>query len=379
MTTKRDYYSILGVDRGASDETLKKAFRKRAFQYHPDRNKEPGAEDKFKEINEAYEVLSDPSKRRAYDQFGHAGVNGQGFGANGFEGFNGFGGFGDIFETFFGGAAGRSRTGPRRGADLRYSLEISFEEAAFGVEKEISIQRTEMCVTCSGTGSEPGYQLETCPNCNGAGEIRRVQQSIFGQFVNVATCDRCGGEGRIVTHPCTTCKGVGRERKQRRIAVRIPGGVDDESQIRLSGEGEAGGKGGPPGNLYVQIRVKPHKYFKRDGVDVIYEMPINVAQAALGDEVEVPTLDGKTTIKIPAGTQTGKIIQLKELGVPSLRTGRRGDQLVILRVEVPKHLTEEQAALFRQLAETFGTDVAPQPEERDKGFFDKIKDAFGTV
>lgn len=373
MTTKRDYYAVLGVDRNVTPDALTKAYRKLAMQYHPDRNQEAGAEERFKEVAEAYEVLSDPDKRRAYDQFGHAGVNGAGAGYEGFGGFSG--GFSDIFDQFFNAAGGgRSRTGPRRGADLRYQLEITFEEAVFGTEKEIAIQRTEQCAECSGTGSEPGHELETCPACRGQGEVRRVQQSIFGQFVNVSTCDRCRGAGKVVTHPCPACKGSGREKKLRRIAVKIPGGVDDEAQIRLSGEGDAGSLGGPAGNLYVQLRVRPHRFFQRDGLDIVLERSINVAQAALGDEIQVPTLSGEMTVKIPAGTQTGKVVQLKEQGVPSLRTGRRGDQLVVLKVEVPRELTTEQEALFRQLAESLGSEVKEQPHE-EKGFFDKLKDA----
>ena len=375
MTTQRDFYTILGVDRGVGDEDLKKAFRKMAMEYHPDRNRTDGAEEKFKEASQAYEVLSDPEKRRAYDQFGHAGVNGNGFGG-GFEGFSGFGGFGDIFETFFGGATQRTRTGPRRGSDLRYRQNITLEEAAFGVEKEISIDRTETCSTCSGSGSQPGFDLEECGNCGGSGELRRVQQSIFGQFVNVATCDRCRGEGRVVTHQCQTCSGRGQERKRRKLVVNIPAGVDDEAQVRLSGEGSAGSRGGPPGNLYVLLHVKPHKQFRRDGTNVIYELSLNVAQAALGDEIRVPTLDGEVLLKIPAGTDNGTIMRMKERGVPSLRTRRRGDQLTVVRIVTPRGLSEEQVELFRRLAGTLGADVSPQPE--DKGFFEKIKDAFNT-
>lgn len=378
MTTeqKRDYYDVLGVARGASAEELKKAFRKLAMQYHPDRNKEPGAEARFKEINEAYEVLSDPERRAMYDRFGHAGAHAgaDGF-ARGFEGFSGFGGLGDIFDAFFGGTASRAQRGPARGADLRRTVTLSFEEAVFGVEKEIEVQTAELCSVCNGLRAEPGTQPERCPQCGGAGELRRTQQSIFGQFVNVVTCDRCRGEGRIVTNPCKHCRGTGRERKKRRLSVKIPAGVDHGSQMRLSGEGELGDHGGPRGNLYLQIQVRPHEIFRRDDDDIILDLELNVAQAALGDEVEVPTIDGQPhTLRIPPGTQTGEVFVVRGKGVPHLRGGGRGDMLVRTTVVTPKQLSKEQKELLRKLAQSMGTDVKPQ---EDRGFMGKIKDALG--
>jgi len=370
-TQQQDYYEVLGVPRTASQEEIKKAFRRLAMQYHPDRNKEDGAEARFKEVNEAFEILSDPEKRAAYDRFGRAGVGQQPGG--GFEGFSNFGGFGDIFDAFFGGAT-RQRRGPQRGADLRYTMTLTFEEAIFGTEKEIEVSRTEQCAYCGGLGAEPGSKPERCPSCNGTGEVRRVQQSIFGQFVNVTACDRCRGEGRVVTNPCAKCRGTGRERKSRKLQVRVPPGVDNGQQLRLSGEGEAGAQGGPAGNLYVLMQVQPHEFFKRDEDDIIFDLPVNVAQAALGDELTIPTIDGNTQFKIPAGTQSGRIFELKDKGVPHLRGGGRGSQIVRVRVVTPTNLTKEQQRLFRELAQSLGQATMPHEE---KGFFDRIKDAFG--
>ena len=370
MATKRDYYDVLGVPRSASAEEIKKAFRKLALQYHPDRNSEDTAEERFKEINEAYEVLSDAGRRAAYDRFGHAG--GQGGWGQGFEGF-GFGGLGDIFEAFFGGPTTATRRAPQRGADLRYNLTISFEEVVFGCEKELEVVRTEICSLCHGLGSEPGSRPEKCPACGGSGRIRRAQSSIFGQFINVTTCNRCHGEGRIITRPCPQCHGEGKERKQRKIAVRIPAGVDDGSQIRLSGEGNASSRGGLPGNLYVTLSVRRHKFFKRDGDDILYDLPINFAQAALGDRVEVPTVDGGITLEIPRATQTGKVFRLKGKGVPHLRESGCGDQLVRVQVITPQSLNENQTRLFQELAKTLGKAVRPREK---RGFFDKISDIF---
>lgn len=372
MTTKRDYYEILGVDKKASEEELKKAFRKLAFQYHPDHNKNHDAEEKFKEVKEAYDILSDPEKRAAYDRFGHAGIHG--FGSRGFEGFD-FGGFGDIFDTFFGGVTGTGRrAGPQQGSDLSYSLTISFEEAAFGCEKELEIVRTEVCSACKGTRSEPGSQPTKCPTCNGTGEVRRTQRSIFGQFINVATCSRCHGEGVVVTNPCSRCNGQGRERITRKIVIKIPQGVDEGTQVRLSGEGNAGARGGTPGNLYVKLSVRKHKLFHRHDDDILYELPVNFAQAALGDEVEVPTLDGNMKLKIPASSQNGKIFRLKEKGVPHLHRPGRGDQLIRLYVVTPSSLDENQKKLFKELAKTLGKATLPKEE---KNFFDKLKDSLG--
>lgn len=377
MAAKRDYYEVLGLARNASEDDIKKAFRRLARQYHPDVNKDKGAEARFKEINEAYEVLGDGQKRQAYDRFGHAGVSGAGTGANPFEGF-GFSSINDIFEQFFAGAAGGvgRRTGTQRGADLRYELAISFEEAVRGCQKEIEIPRWETCPACRGNGAQPGTSTTRCPNCQGTGEIRRVQQSIFGQFVNVMVCDRCRGEGRIITTPCERCRGQGRIRNVRRVTVNIPAGVDDNINVRVTGEGEVPPRGGTPGNLFVALTVKPHEYFKRQGTDILYELPISFADAALGAEVEVPTLDGKEPLKIPPGTQSGHSFRIKGKGVPIIHSNNRGDQHVVVKVETPKSLTPRQRELLREFA-----DIEKQQIERgqhnlfERGF-EKFKDAF---
>ncbi len=351
MVVKRDYYEVLGVPRNASNEDIKKAFRKLAFQYHPDRNREDGASEKFKEINEAYEVLSDADKRASYDRFGHNGP--ENIFGRGFEGFD-FGGFGDIFEAFFGGTTTASRQAPRRGGDIRTRISVSFEEAALGTKKEIEITRTEVCATCHGTRSRPGTQPGRCPECNGTGQIRRVQRSIFGQFINTAACGRCRGEGTLITDPCPECKGSGLQKQRRRISVGIPAGIDYGNTIRMTGEGDAGYRGGPAGNLYVDISVSRHKFFAREGNNVIYELPVNFAQAALGTEVEVPTLYGENRLKIPAGSQTGKVFRMKDKGIPRLHGMGRGDQLVVLRVVTPESLNKEQRRLFEELAKSLG-------------------------
>ena len=375
MTTQQgDYYAVLGLDRNASPEEIKKAFRRLAMQYHPDRNREPEAEARFKEINQAYEVLSDPEKRAAYDRFGHAGVNG-GLGGAGFEGFN-FGGFGDIFDAFFGGATTRRQRGPQRGADLRTSITLDFEEAIFGAEREIEVTRNEICETCTGAGAEPGSKPERCPSCNGSGEVRRVQQSIFGQFVNVSTCERCRGEGRIIAQPCTSCRGSGRVRRTRTLAVKIPAGVDHGQPIRLTGEGDSGAAGGPAGSLYVVVNVRPHPYFKRDEDDILYELPLTFPQAALGAEVMVPTVDGEVPLTIPPGTQNEKVFQIRGKGVPHLRGGGRGDQYVRVSVVTPTELTKEQRRLLEELAATMETAAHPSDDGRDKGFCDRITEKF---
>jgi molecular chaperone DnaJ len=370
-TAKRDYYEVLGVPRTASTEEIKKAFRKLAMQYHPDRNNKPGAEDRFKEINEAYEVLSDQERRLAYDRFGHDGA--AGFTGRPFEGFD-MGGFGDIFDAFFGGATTRTRREARRGGDLRARLTITFEEAAFGCEKEIGVTRNEACPRCGGQGNEPGSQLARCSSCNGSGEVRRVQKSIFGQFVNVVTCQQCGGEGRIITDPCKECRGAGRQRQRRRLAMRIPAGVSDEAQMRLTGEGDAGLNGGPPGNIYVSIHVQPHELFQRENSDIIYDLEVNIAQAALGAEMKVPTLDGAHSLRIPPGTQNGRVFVLRGKGVPHLRGQGRGDELVRVHVVVPTSLTAEQKRLLKELATSLGSS---SDGVDDKSILGKIKDALG--
>ncbi|SHJ46255.1 molecular chaperone DnaJ [Geosporobacter subterraneus DSM 17957] len=375
---KRDYYEVLGLEKGANEQAVKKAYRKLAMQYHPDKN--PGnkeAEEKFKEINEAYEVLSDANKRSRYDQFGHAGVGGNGDG--GFEGFSGYGGFddifGDIFDMFGGGgfSGGRRRNGPQKGADLKYELGITFEEAAFGVEKDINVSRHESCGTCGGTGAKPGTSKKTCSKCNGSGEVRYAQRTPLGQFVNVKTCDVCHGEGSIIETPCKDCSGTGKVMKDKKIHIKIPAGVDTGSVIPLRGQGEPGIKGGPTGDLYIVLRVKPHEIFQRDGNDVICEMPITFVQAALGDELVVPTLDGKIKYKIPEGTQSGTIFRMKGKGIPSLRGYGRGDHYVKVIVEIPKKLNDKQKELLKRFADEMGEDV----HEQRKTFFDKVKDVFG--
>ncbi|MFH1382641.1 MAG: molecular chaperone DnaJ [Chloroflexota bacterium] len=350
MTIKRDYYEVLGVGRNATDEEIKKAFRRLAFQCHPDRNQEAGAADKFKEINEAYEVLCDPEKRASYDRFGH---NGPGdIFQHGFDGFD-LGGFGDIFDAFFGGTTA-TRQAPQRGTDLHHKMTITLEEAAFGAEKELNVVRTECCSVCHGNGCRPDSQPGRCPNCGGTGQVRRVQQSIFGRFTNIASCPQCHGEGRIVTDPCPQCRGTRIEQQQRTLRVMIPAGVEDGSRIRLSGEGNAGVKGGPAGHLYISISIAPHRFFTRDGDNILYELPVNFAQAALGAEVEVPTLTDKAKIKIPSGSQSGHVFRLKHKGIVHLSGNGVGDQLVTLRVVTPDSLTKEQRRLFEELARTMG-------------------------
>jgi len=349
MPTKRDYYEVLGIDRDATGEDIRKAFRQLAFKYHPDHNHGDGAEDKFKEVNEAYEVLSDTDKRSAYDRFGHNG--GQDLNGNGFQGF----GFGDIFDAFFGGTTSSTRQAPQRGSSLQIGLSITLDEAAFGCEKELDITRTENCSKCQGTGSKPGTQPVRCPNCDGAGEVRRVQASIFGRFTNVTTCPQCHGEGRIITEYCPACKGSGRERQQRKILVNVPAGVDNGNQIRLRGEGEQGTRGGPSGDLFVVVSVIEHEYFKREGDDILYDLSINFAQAALGTEKEVPTLDGNSKLKIPAGCQTGTVFRLKNKGINHLNGRGRGEELVKVSVTTPESLDKEQRRLFEELADSLGT------------------------
>ncbi|MGI6485091.1 MAG: molecular chaperone DnaJ [Tepidanaerobacteraceae bacterium] len=381
---KRDYYEVLGVSRDASTEDIKKAYRKLARKYHPDVNKnDKDAPEKFKEINEAHEVLSDPEKRARYDQFGHAGVGQGGFGSDsgGFGGdfgnFGDFGGdfFGDIFENFFGGGFNQTRRrGPVRGADLRYDLHITLEEAAFGVEKEIEIQRLERCKTCQGTGAKPGTRSKTCPTCNGTGQVRRVQNLGPMQFTNVTTCNRCGGKGTIIEQPCSKCKGQGNVRTFKKIKVKVPSGVDTGFRLRMGGEGDPGERGGPAGDLYVIIHVKPHQLFDRDDDDLIYDAPISFVQAALGDEIEIPTLEEKVKIKVPPGTQTGTRFRLKSKGVPHIRGFGRGDLHVRVNVVIPQRLNEEQKKLLKKFAQISGEEIKEPP----KGFFNKMKDAFGV-
>ena len=380
---KRDYYEVLGVSKGASDDEIKKAYRKLAKKYHPDMN--PGdkeAEAKFKEVNEAYSILSDSEKRARYDQFGHAGVD-PNYGAGGPGG--GFGGFdmgdidlGDIFGSFFGGGFGgfggstsSRRNGPQKGESLRASLTISFEEAAFGCEKEINLNRTEECEACHGSGAEPGTTAETCPDCRGTGVVRVQQRTGGFAFSSTAPCSRCRGTGKIIHTPCKACGGSGSVKKTKRVTVSIPAGIDDGQAISLRGQGNAGKNGGPAGDLIVAVHVKPHPQFHRDGTTVLYEQPVTFYQAVMGAELEIPTIDGKVKYNLPAGTQTGTTFRLRGKGIPELRGRGRGDQYVTVRVQVPTFLNGEQKEALRAFAEAMGEDV---PEESGlKGFFDKHK------
>ncbi len=373
-TSKRDYYEVLGLGRSATDDEVKKAYRRLARQYHPDVNKDAGAEMRFKEINEAYEVLSEGNKRAAYDRFGHA-ANGAGGFPGGFDPYaaGGGGGFSDIFETLFSTMNATAQRAPQRGSNIGTRVALEFEEAAFGAEKEIEVTRFAACQTCAGTGAEPGTEVQTCPQCKGRGEVRRVQQSVFGSLVGVVTCDKCKGDGKIVTTPCHVCKGEGRVRETTRIVVKIPAGVDEASQIRLAGEGDAGMHNQPAGDLYITLNVKPHRMFRRKGNDLHIDWPINVAQAALGDELELPTLEPTgivyTKQRIAPGTQHDKDIRLRDKGVPYLRQTGRGDLHIHLKVQVPTTLSDEQRDLFEKLARSFGHDVSPQNE---KGFLGKL-------
>ncbi len=372
---QRDYYEILGVSRNATQDELKGAFRRLARQYHPDVNKASDAEERFKEINEAFAVLSDPEKRAAYDRYGHAGVTGAG-GAPDFS--VDFGNFADIFEEFFGiGGFGRtqqrSRNVPRRGQDLQYQVDLTFEEAVFGAEKEIEINRDEVCSTCHGSGAEPGTSPTRCPTCGGSGEVRQVRQTLLGSMVQVTTCPTCNGRGETISTPCHTCQGRGLERITRKKVVSIPAGVDSGNQIRLAGEGQPGLNGGPAGNLYLVVNVKSHQYFRRRGNDILLDLNVNIAQATLGAEVEIPTVDGKEKLRIPSGTQPGKVLRMRSKGVPFLRSTGRGDQLVVVNVDIPKHLTTEQRQLFEQLAKSLGSEVRPQ----ERGFLDWLKETLG--
>lgn len=368
---KRDYYEILEVHKNASETEIKKAYRKMAIQFHPDKN--PGdksAEDRFKEVSEAYEVLSDPEKRAQYDRFGHAGVSGAGFGAGGF-GFGAGTPFSDIFSDIFGdvfGGGTRQRGRGRRGDDLQYTLDISFEEAAKGMETKIDVPYAKRCDTCSGSGAKPGTEPKTCPTCRGAGQVRFQQ----GFFSVSRTCSHCNGEGKILDNPCSTCRGSGSVKDTKTLSVKVPPGVETGNRLKLSNEGGQGTKGGSNGDLYVLINVREHPIFSREGTDVICETPVSFTQAALGAEIEIPTLDGKVSLKIPEGTQSGKIFRLRGKGIPVLQGYGRGDQLVVVRVETPTNLNRQQRELLEEFARISSEDVNPM----GKGFIDKVMDMF---
>ena len=345
MTNKRDYYEVLGVNRDATDDELKGRYRKLALKYHPDRNPDnKEAEEKFKKAAEAYEVLRDPQKRQIYDQYGHQGLEGSGF--TGFRGFEDiFSSFGDIFEDFFGFSARRSsRSRVQRGADLRYDLMLSFMKAAFGTETEIEVEKMDVCHVCNGSACEPGTYPETCRHCRGTGQISRSQ----GFFTVRTTCHYCRGKGQTIPNPCSNCRGVGQVMVNKRVAVKIPAGVDSGSRLRLAGEGEAGTYGGPPGDLYVFIYVEPHEFFKRDNTDVICQVEISFIEATLGDKIKVPTLTGEKILEIPKGTQPGDVFRFNGEGIPSLRSGKRGDQIIQVVIKTPTHLSKKQEKLLRE-------------------------------
>lgn len=391
MSEQRDLYEVLGISKGASDAEIKKAYRKLARKYHPDLNRDnpKAAEEKMKEVNAAYEILKDPQKRAQYDQFGAGAFDGTGnFGGNPFGGAGGFNfnfgqggggfsstdGFGDIFDMFFGGGGRSRQRGPvaERGADIRYDLHLTFEEAAFGKEEELTIPRMENCPTCHGTGAAAGSSPETCPDCNGSGMRRTVRNTPFGQMMNETPCSRCHGTGKIVKNPCKDCHGTGKKRANHTVKVTIPKGVDNGTRLRVSGHGEAGTNGGGYGDLYVYIFVKPHEFFKRQGNDVIVEVPVAFTEAALGGTVRVPTLDGLVDMKVDAGTQSGTIKRLRNRGIPFLRGSGRGDEHVIVKVLTPKNLNTKQKELLQEFAEISGDKVNPEK----KGFLDKLKKLF---
>lgn len=379
--SKRDYYEVLGVSKNSSQDEIKKSYRKLVMQFHPDRNKDADAPEKFKEVQEAYDVLSDQQKRAQYDQFGHVDPR-QGAGGFGGGGAGGFGGgfedLGDLFSTIFNGFGGGTRrdpNAPRRGSDLQYTMTVDFKDAVFGKELEVKLPRTETCDTCSGSGAKPGTKPETCKTCNGSGQQEFVQNTMFGRMVNRRVCSTCDGQGVTVKDKCNACSGKGRVKKTRTIHVKIPAGIDEGSQLRVSGEGEDGVRGGPPGDLYINIRVRPHDFFERHDEHIYCEIPLTFAQAALGDDIEVPTLTGKVKLKIPPGTQTGTYFRIKGKGVPRLRGHGSGDQQIKVVVMTPKKLTDEQKELIREFAKLSGE----QTHGENESFFERMKKAmFGS-
>ncbi|HEV7199186.1 MAG TPA: molecular chaperone DnaJ [Candidatus Limnocylindria bacterium] len=374
MAVKRDYYEILGVDRGASDEEIKRAFRRAAQKHHPDVDTSTGAETRFKELNEAYRVLSDRQRRAAYDMFGHAGVDGASAAGEPFGG--GFGPFGDIFDAFFGGspAGGRRRQRVVAGSDLRYELTITLAEAVTGVTREIRFPTLAQCATCAGSGAEPGSEPERCPECNGTGERRRVSQTILGQMVNITACPRCNGEGRVISTPCHACKGDGRLREDRRIQVAVPAGIETGQRIALDGQGEAGPRGGPPGDLFVVVAVREEADLVRHGSELYAEVPVTFTQAALGAKVPVRTVDGTEEVEVPPGTQSGQEIRLRGRGMPRLRGAGRGDLHVLVTVVIPAKLTKRERELLQQLGEASGPAVLPKS---GPSLGDRLRDLFG--
>ncbi len=382
MADKRDYYDVLGVAKGASDDEIKKAHRKLAKKYHPDLNRDnPDAAEKFKELNEAYEVLSDSDKRSRYDQFGFAGVDpnygaGQGGFGGGFGGGFDMGDLGDIFGSFFGGGFGGSsrsrRNAPQRGETIQQRIMLSFEEAAFGCEKEITINRTESCDACDGTGAEKGSTVETCSRCHGSGMVTQTQRTPLGMFQSQAPCPECRGTGKIIRKPCKKCSGTGKSRNSRTLKVKIPAGIDDGQSIQLRGQGNAGSNGGPSGDVIVTISIRPHPIFTREGNNVVCEIPISFPQAALGDTLQVPTIDGKVEYTIPEGTQTGTVFRLRGKGIQNVNGRGRGDQYVRVNIEVPTRLTEHQKKLLRD----FESSTTDENQVQRKSFWDKVKDAF---
>jgi len=372
---KRDYYDVLGVDKGASKDEIKKSYRKLARKYHPDVNKEEGAAEKFKEAKEAYEVLSDDQKKAQYDQFGHAGAQGQGFG--GFGGGGGaqdFGGFSDIFDMFFGGG-GRSRdpNAPQQGDDLQYTLILDFEEAIFGKETDIEVPKEEECDTCHGSGAKPGTKVDTCSHCHGSGQLNQEQNTPFGRVVNRRVCHYCNGTGKIIPEKCETCGGAGTVNRKKKIHIDIPAGIDEGQQIRVAGKGDPGKNGGPAGDLFVVIRVRKHDFFVREGDHIFCELPLTFAQAALGDEIEVPTVHGKVKLRIPAGTQAGKTFRLKGKGAPNVHGRGQGDQHIKVKVMTPTNLSDKQKDLLRQFNELGGNEST---DEQEDNIFQRFRKAF---
>lgn len=379
MANKRDYYEVLGIEKGASADDIKKAYRKLAKQYHPDLNKDnPDAAEKFKEVGEAYSVLSDPDKKARYDQFGHAGMDGGGGFGGGFDGFD-MGDLGDIFGSFFGGGGGfggfggaNRRNAPTKGRDIRANIDLTFEEAAFGCKKDVRVSRLENCADCSGSGAKKGTSPESCTRCGGRGQVRSVQNTPFGQIQTNTTCPECRGKGTIIKERCTTCQGAGKSRLSDKISINIPAGVDSGQSLRVRGKGDAGDNGGPNGDLYVGVNIKRHPIFERDGYDVFIEAPISFVQAALGCELEVPTLDGKKTVTVPEGTQSGTRFKIKDVGIGAPNSARRGDQYVTVNVEIPKNLSQKQRETLMKFAE----ETNEKNYNQQRKWSSKLKDYF---